>query len=113
MPLDRLVSARVLKLVPDAAHGIRTEDRALFTYHPQTYRRRIRAICDIPIKQLRLGALAAVIRRGVTSRPALRALLGVSIGTIENLERTMEWDLHWTVDPEIVESRNRIIRGEA
>ena len=113
MPLDRAVSARVLRLVPDTAHGVRKEDPALFTQQPYTYSTRIRAICDLPIKKLRLGALASVIRRGVTNRAALRALLGVSIGTIENVERTMEWDLHWTVDPEIVEHRNRIIRGEA
>ena len=113
MPLDRAVSARVLRLFPDTAHGIRKDDRALFIHHPQTYGRRIRAICDLPIKKLRLGALAAVIRRGVADRAALRALLGVSIGTIENVERTMEWDLHWTVDPEVVKARNRILRGEA
>ena len=113
MPLDRTVAARVLSLAPDVADGIRREDRALFTLDPRWYSRRIRAICDLPIKKLRLGALAAIIRRRVTDRASLRALLGVSIGTIENVECTMEWDLHWTVDPDVVANRNRIIRGEA
>ena len=113
MPLDRAVAARVLSIVPDVADGIRREDRALFTLDPRSYSRRIRAVCDLPIKTLRLGALAAIIRRGVTDRASLHALLGVSLGTIEDVERLMEWDLHWTVDPEVVASRNRIIRGEA
>ena len=110
MPLDRAVAARVLKIVPDVAVGIRSEDQALFTLDPRSYSRRIRAICDLPIKKLRFGALASVIRRGVTDRAALRALLGVSMDMIEDAERLMEWDLQWTVDPEIVENRNRIIR---
>ena len=113
MPLDRAVASRVLKIVPDVVDGIRREDRALFTLDPRSYSRRIRSICDLPIKKLRLGALAAIIRRGVTDRASLRALLGVSMGMIEDAERLMEWDLQWTVDPEIVENRNRIIRGEA
>ena len=113
MPLDRAVAARVLRIVPDVADGIRREDRALFTLDPRSYSRRIRAICDLPIKTLRLGALAAIIRRGVTDRASLRALLGVSLSTIEDVEGLMEWDLHWTVDPEVVANRNRIIRGEA
>ena len=113
MPLDRAVAARVLSIAPDVADGIRREDRALFTLDPRRYSTRIRAICDLPIKKLRLGALAAIIRRRVTDRASLRALLGVSLGTIEAVERLMEWDLHWTVDPEVVANRNRIIRGEA
>ena len=113
MPLDRAVAARVLSIAPDVAEDIRSQDRALFTQDVRKYSRHIRAICDIPIKQLRIGALAAIIRRGVTDRAALRALLGVSLPNIENVERTMEWDLQWTVDPEVVANRNRIIRGEA
>ena len=113
MPLDRAVSARVLRIAPDVADGIRTEDRALFTQDPRSYSKRIRAICDLPIKPLRLGALAAIIRRGVTERAALHALLGVSMITIEDVEQLMEWDLQWTVDREVVTHRNRIIRGEA
>ena len=113
MPLDRAVAQRVLTIVPNVADDIRREDRALFTHDPRRYSRRIRAICDLPIKPLRLGALAAIVRRRVTDRASLRALLGVSMGTIENVERTMEWDLHWTVDPEVVANRNRILRGEA
>ena len=92
---------------------VRREDRALFTLDPRSYSRRIRAVCDLPIKTLRFGALAAIIRRGVTDRASLRALLGVSLSTIEDVEGLMEWDLHWTVDPEVVANRNRIIRGEA
>ena len=59
MPLDRAVAARVLSIAPDVADGIRREDRALFTLGPRSYSRRIRAICNLPIKKLRLGALAA------------------------------------------------------
>ena len=113
MPLDRTVSARVLRISPDVADDIRTEDRALFTQDPRSYSKRIRAICDLPIKPLRLGALAAIVRRGVTERAALHALLGVSMITIEDVEQLMKSDLHSTVDPEIVAHRNRIIRGEA
>ena len=113
MPLDRAVSARVLRIAPDVADGIRSEDRALFPQDARRYSKRIRALCQIPIKPLRLGALAAIIRRGVTERSALHALLGVSMPTIEDVERMLEWDLQWTVDPEVVAHRNRIIRGEA
>ena len=113
MPLDRAVSARVLRIAPDVADGIRTENRALFTRDPRSYSKRIRAICELPIKPLRIGALAAIIRRGVTERAALHALLGVSMITIEDVEQLMESDLHSTVDPEVVAHRNRIIRGEA
>ena len=113
MPLDRAVAERVLKIVPDVAVGIRREDRALFRLSSRMYSRRIRAVYDLPIKKLRLGALVSIIRRGVTDRVSLRALLGVSTRTIAATERILEWDLQWTVDPEIVENRNRIIRGEA
>ena len=34
MPLDRAVSARVLRIAPDVGDGIRTENRALFTRDP-------------------------------------------------------------------------------
>ena len=77
------------------------------------YSERIRRICGLPIKPLRLGALAAVSRRCATDRASLHLLFGVSIGTIEDVERLMEWDLHRTVDPEVVAHGNRIIRGEA
>ena len=113
MPLDRAVAQRVLAIAPDAAHGVRREDRPLFTLDPRGYSKRIRRLCDLPIKPLRLGALAAVIRRGATDRASLRALLGISMATIEDVERLMEWDLQWTVAPEVVADRNRIIRGEA
>ena len=112
MPLDRAVAKRVLSIAPDVAYGVRREDRALFTLDPRGYSKRIRRICGLPIKPLRLGAVAAVIRRGATDRASLRALLGVSTRTIEDVERLMEWDLQWTVDPEVVAHRNRIIRGE-
>ena len=105
MPLDRVVAERVLSIAPEVADDIRRQDRALFTHESRFYSRRIRAIYDLPIKQLRLGALAAILRRRVTDRASLRALLGVSLGTIESVERTMEWDLHWTVDPEVVANR--------
>ena len=113
IPLDRAVAKRVLSIAPDVAQGVRSEDRTLFPLDPRGYSKRIRRICGLPIKPLRLGALAAVIRRGATDRASLHLLFGVSTGTIENVERLMEWDLQWTVDPEIVAHRNRIIRGEA
>ena len=114
MPLDRAVASRVLRIAPDVADGIRREDRTLFPRDPRFYSRRIRAVVGgLSIKKLRLGALVAIIRRGVTDRASLRALLGVSLSTIEGAEQLMQWDLHWTVDPEVVANRNRIIRGEA
>ena len=113
MPLDRAVSERVLNIAPNVTANIHKDDMALFTQDPRIYGTRIRAICNLPVKQLRLGALAAIIRRGVTDRATLSALLGVSMSTIEYVERTMEWDLQSTVDPKIVRSRNRVIRGEA
>ena len=112
MPLDRAVAKRVLGIAPDVARGVRRDDRALFTLDPRGYSKRIRGICGLPIKALRLGALAAVIRRGATDRVSLRVLFGVSTTTIQAVERLMEWDFHWTVDPEVVADRNRVIRGE-
>lgn len=113
LPLDRPIAARVVQLYPAVKGDIRAEDSLLFIRDPSHYGRKIRELCGINIKPLRLGALASIIRRGVTGRAALRSLLGVSIPTVEHIEKTMEWDLQWTVDPETVEHRNRIIRGDA
>jgi hypothetical protein len=48
----------------------------------------------------------------MTDRGAIVYYLGVSMPTIEDVERTTYWDLQSTVPPEVVEARNEVIRGE-
>jgi hypothetical protein len=56
--------------------------------------------------------VANLIRSGITDRGALSRVLGVSMPTLAYVEKVFEWDLHMTVDPEMVKSRNEVIRGE-
>ena len=64
------------------------------------------------MRPLRLGAVANLIHSGITDRGALHRILGVSMPTLAYVEKIFEWDLHMTVDAEMVKSRNEVIRGE-
>jgi len=45
-------------------------------------------------------------------RGAICAFFGVSFPTLSAIERTMEWDLQQTVEQDVIEKRNRMIKGE-
>lgn len=69
-------------------------------------------ICQGESKKLRLSAAYAAIKAGHHDRSTLKAYMGISLPTLERLEFLMSADLHMVVDPDIVEARNAVIRGE-
>jgi hypothetical protein len=64
------------------------------------------------MRPLRLAAVANLIRSGITDRGSLNRILGMSLPTLAYVEKSFEWDLHSTVDPEVAKRRNEVIRGE-
>lgn len=113
MPLDRVTGKLVLDLQPGLAKPVVASDFRVFRWKPQTYHSLFHQAAAIDAKAVRLGAIAAILRSGTTDRASICGLLGVSMVTVEYVERVFEWDLQQTVDPEIVAMRNRVIRGEA
>ncbi|WP_152551508.1 hypothetical protein [Polycyclovorans algicola] len=69
-------------------------------------------ICQGESKKLRLSAAFAAIKAGYHDRSTLKAHMGISLPILERLEFLMAADLHMVVDPDIVEARNAVIRGE-
>jgi hypothetical protein len=112
-PLDPLTTKYLLELAPDFDRTEPTfRDRRIFRYTGAFLGRRIRQVAEAPLRPLRLGAVANLMRSGITDRGALSRVLGVSMPTLAYVEKVFEWDLHMTVDPEMVKSRNEVIRGE-
>lgn len=112
-PLDPLTTKYLLELAPEIDHAEPAfKDRRIFRYTGAYLGYRIRQVTQTPLRPLRLGAVANLIRAGITDRGALNRVLGVSMPTLAYVEKVFEWDLHMTVDPEMVKSRNEVIRGE-
>ncbi len=112
-PLDPLTTKHLQKLVPDL--GVTADDRRttrIFDANAESLGYKVARVAGAPLKPLRLGAVANLIRSGITDRGALHRVLGVSLPTLAYVEKLFEWDLHMTVDPEMVKSRNEVIRGE-
>ncbi|MDN5873671.1 MAG: hypothetical protein L0H29_04730 [Sinobacteraceae bacterium] len=113
LPLDQLTSGCLRRRWPDLAKPVSTDERPLFKLAVATYRNRFRETTKLDAKAVRLGAVASILRSGVANRASIRGLLGVSMPTVEYVERIFEWDFQQTVDPDVVAARNRILRGEA
>lgn len=112
-PLDTLTTKHLQKLVPDI--GVAEDNRRttrIFAVNGESLGYKVARVARTPLKPLRLGAVANLIRSGITDRGALHRVLGVSLPTLAYVEKIFEWDLHMTVDPAMVKSRNEVIRGE-
>jgi hypothetical protein len=113
MPLDPLTDQLICQYRSEYAESGHTgPDEPLFSYSYATLNQKIAEISGTPLKPLRLAAISNLLRSGMTDRGAIVYYLGVSMPTIEDVERTTYWDLQSTVPPEVVEARNEVIRGE-
>lgn len=112
-PLDPLTTKHLQKLAPGIGS---TEDGSsntrIFRYNGVLLRHKVALAAGAHLRPLRLGAVANLIHSGITDRGALHRILGVSMPTLAYVEKIFEWDLHITVDPEMVKRRNEVIRGE-
>mgnify|MGYP003790321935 CR=1 FL=1 len=111
-PLDPLTTRFLLRLAPRVVEDGANGATRLFRYSAGYLGDKVHQAVGVHVRPLRLGAVANLIRSGITDRGALHRVLGVSLPTLAYVEKLFEWDLHMTVDPEMVESRNEVIRGE-
>lgn len=111
-PLDPLTTRYLVQLAPGILDDDAVSNTRLFRYTAAYLGRKVGEAVEVPLRPLRLGAVANLIRSGITDRGALHRVLGVSLPTLAYVEKVFEWDLHMTVDPEMVKSRNEVIRGE-
>ena len=112
-PLDTLTLRHLRRLHP--AIGTTLPDQAdvpVFTHSIWKLNAAVRKVVGLPVKKLRMTAIANIIRSGVTDRGAISRITGAMLNTVAYIERAFAWDLQMTVDPEIVKSRNEVIRGE-
>ncbi len=113
IPLDALTDRLICQYQPEyAERGNIERDELFFSRSSATLRQEVAATSGIALKPLRLAAISNLLRSGMTDRGAIVYYLGISMPTIEDVERTISWDLQSTVAPEIVEMRNEVIRGE-
>ena len=111
-PLDPLTARHLAQLAPGIVDDDAVSNTRLFRYSAAYLGRKVGQAVEVPLRPLRLGAVANLIRSGITDRGALHRVLGVSLPTLAYVEKLFEWDLHMTVDPEMLKSRNELIRGE-
>lgn len=111
-PLDPLTARFLLQLAPGVVKDGALGSKRIFAHSPAYLVQKVGQAVGTPLRPLRLGAVANLIRSGITDRGALHRVLGVSMPTLAYVEKVFEWDLHMTVDPEMVKSRNEVIRGE-
>jgi hypothetical protein len=111
-PLDPLTTRHLVQIAPGIAGDDAVSSTRLFRYTAAYLGQKVREAVGVPVRPLRLGAVANLIRSGITDRGALHRVLGVSLPTLAYVEKVFEWDLHMTVDPDMVKSRNEVIRGE-
>lgn len=113
MPLDPLTDQLICQYrLYYAENDHIGPDESFFSYSCPTLNQKVAEIAGIPLKPLRLAAISNLLRSGMTDRGAIAYYLGVSMPTIEDVERTTYWDLQSTVPPDVVEARNEVIRGE-
>ncbi|HNI00025.1 MAG TPA: hypothetical protein PK958_13795 [Rhodocyclaceae bacterium] len=113
MPLDPVTERLFCGFRPEfASNGYRGPSEPLFTTSEGALVSAVARTAGVALKPLRLAAISNLLRSGMTDRGAIRFFLGVSMPTIQRVEETVYWDLQSTVAPEIVESRNEVIRGE-
>lgn len=111
LPLDDKTASILITFKPELALPVKRQDERIFSYSHNYYLNRIKE-SGYGANEIRLGAIARLIRLGSMKRGAIRAFFGVSFPTLSAVERTMEWDLQQTVEQDVVEKRNRMIRGE-
>lgn len=110
--LDTLTSKFLQRVHPTVGATSTNQDAPIFSYTIWMLNAKVRKLVVVPVKKLRLTAVANMIRSGITDRGAISRITGMSLGTVAYIEQAFPWDLQMTVDPEIVKSRNEVIRGE-
>ena len=112
-PVDALSERFLCSYCPDMKKSdFNGSEKAIFTHGMGKLNYDIKKLVKMPLKPLRLGAIANLIRSGITDRISISRILGVSMPTVAMVEKTFQWDLQSTVSPEIIASRNEVIRGE-
>jgi hypothetical protein len=112
-PVDALTEKFLCSFYPDMRDSdFAGSEKPLLTYSTAKMGYEINKIVKTSLKPLRLGAIANLIRSGITDRISISRILGVSMPTVVLVEKTFQWDLQSTVSPEIIASRNEVIRGE-
>lgn len=84
----------------------------LFWSNESTLQQRIFNRTDTSLKNLRITALANILKTGFTDRHALEVSLGVSQPTIAMLERVCGWDVQSAVSDEAAQIRKDLIDGK-
>lgn len=63
-------------------------------------------------RELRTTAILNLMKNGFLDRVTLHQSIGVSMPTITKYENTFSVDLHSTIQPTIINGRNKVIKGE-
>lgn len=112
-PVDNLTERILCNYYPDMKDsGFTGSEKDIFSYKMTKLNYDIKKLTILPLKPLRLGAIANIIRSGITDRGSISRILGVSLPTVTLVEKTFQWDLQSTVAPEIIAARNEVVRGE-
>ncbi len=112
-PLDNLTEKFLCQLWPEfMEHDFVGKDEPLLSNSYSTLKSKTERLVGVPLKPLRLAAIANILRSGITDRGYISRILGVSMPTVAYVEGSFQWDLQSTVPSEIVEARNEVIRGE-
>ncbi len=113
MPLDVLTEKVLCKYRPDFKQdNFLGSDELLFSLSKSQLIDAVSKLSGVPLKPLRLAAIANLLHSGMTDRGAISHFLGISMPMVAKVEETLYWDLQSTVSPETVEARNEVIRGE-
>ena len=111
-PLDVLTLRYLRRLHPAIGTTLPHQaDVPVFTHSIWKLNAAVREVVGLPVRKLRMTAIANIIRSGVTDRGAISRITGAYPNTVAYIEKAFAWDLQMTVDPEIVKSRNEVIRG--
>lgn len=113
MPIDPHTDLLICQYRPEYADdGYVGSGQPFFSLPCDRLKRKVVATAGIPLKPLRLAAISNLLCSGMTDRGAISYYLGVSMPTIEDVEKTIYWDLQSTVPQGVVEARNEVIRGD-
>jgi len=118
IPLDKITAELISKLAqshkltisrvgyPDGEEGPR-----LITASPRTISEAVRKLAQCSIKQLRLTAVANLIRSGFSDRASISRALGIPMLTVKYVESAFPWDLQETLSAETIRVRNKMFLG--
>lgn len=108
MPIDKLTTKFLWQYVPDIGQPLFMESPPLlFTYSIPKMQQAVMKLVGVPLKPLRMTAIANIIRSGITDRGAITHLLGVSLKSVSYVEKAFQWDLQSTVPLDFAVSTNR------